>query len=105
MMRIAALNDSSCESSNDEDVGPTQEILEAHATRFYRKAISHLAKEELSEAKEAIFEILKNPYIEKAGWKDEAERPKALPQDIALKYSCFKNLGNIHMSEKKYEEA
>lgn len=65
MMRIAALNDSSCESSNDEDVGPTQEILEAHATRFYRKAISHLAKEELSEAKEAIFEILKNPYIEK----------------------------------------
>lgn len=68
-MRIAALNDSSSESSNEEEVGPSEEVLEAEATRAYHKAIKHIAKSELNEAKESFYEVLNNSYIAKVIYK------------------------------------
>lgn len=65
MMRIAALNDASSVVSDEEDIGPSQEVLEADATRVYRKAIHLMANEEFLNAKCAFEEVLNNPYIAK----------------------------------------
>lgn len=67
MTRIAALNDWSVGSSEEEDVGPTREALEAQATKSYNEAITHLAHDNLEKAYENFCLVLQNPYIEKVG--------------------------------------
>lgn len=67
MTRIAALNDWSLGSSEEEDVGPTREALEAQATKSYNEAISFLAHGDDERAHEHFSAVLQNPYVEKVG--------------------------------------
>ena len=63
MLRIAALNDATSGSSDEEDLGPTREALEAVATKNYNDAIKHLANNKDNEAFESFSQMLQNPYI------------------------------------------
>lgn len=65
MTRIAALNDWSVGSSEEEDVGPTREALEAEATKSYNEAIRYFAHGNLEDAHVYFCKVLQNPYIEK----------------------------------------
>ncbi|XP_076062773.1 uncharacterized protein LOC143037946 isoform X2 [Oratosquilla oratoria] len=105
MIRIAALNDSSAGSSDEEDVGPTREALEAAAAKCYKDAIMYMAKDDLSKAEKLFQEVLENPCIEKVCPSEDVEVGGILPQDLALKYSCYKNLGNMAMKNSQYDKA
>ncbi|KAK8728594.1 hypothetical protein OTU49_009037, partial [Cherax quadricarinatus] len=105
MTRIAALNDWSVGSSEEEDIGPTREALEAEATKSYNEAIRYLAHENLEEAHKHFCQVLQNPYIEKACWSEGVKPGGTLPQDLALRYSCLKNLGNLASKQGKDDEA
>ncbi|KAK4314950.1 hypothetical protein Pmani_013818 [Petrolisthes manimaculis] len=105
MTRIAALNDWSVGSSEEEDVGPTREALEAQATKSYNEAITHLAHHNLEKAYENFCLVLQNPYIEKACWPEGVNPGGTLPQDVALRYSCLKNLGNLAAKQGDHEQA
>lgn len=67
MTRIAALNDWSLGSSEEEDVGPTREALEAQATKYYNEAINYLAHGNDERAHHHFSQVLLNPYVEKVG--------------------------------------
>lgn len=105
MTRIAALNDWSVGSSEEEDVGPTREALEAEATKSYNEAIRYFAHGNLEDAHVYFCKVLQNPYIEKACWPEGVEPGGTLPQDLALQYSCLKNLGNLTSRQGDYEQA
>ncbi|XP_042206107.1 uncharacterized protein LOC121855286 isoform X2 [Homarus americanus] len=105
MTRIAALNDWSLGSSEEEDIGPTREALEAQATKSYNEAIRYLAHGNLEDAQEYFCQVLQNPYIEKACWPEGVEPGGVLPQDLALRYSCLKNLGNLAVKQGDNDQA
>lgn len=65
MTRIAALNDWSLGSSEEEEVGPTREVLEAEAAKCYNDAVRYLAHGQLDQAQEQFLRVINNPYIEK----------------------------------------
>ena len=67
MLRIAALNDFASESSDEEDVGPSREVLEAEATNTYNDAIKHLARGKDEDAFDSFNKLLINPYIQNVG--------------------------------------
>ncbi|XP_068250367.1 uncharacterized protein [Palaemon carinicauda] len=105
MTRIAALNDFSCGSSDEEDAGPTREALEAEASKNYNRALKLHATKEYEQAYELFTLVLQNPYIEKACWPEGVEPGGTLPQDLALKYSCLKNLGNLAYKQGEFEKS
>ncbi|XP_037772474.1 uncharacterized protein LOC119568143 [Penaeus monodon] len=105
MTRIAALNDWSLGSSEEEEVGPTREVLEAEAAKCYNDAVRYLAHGQLDQAQEQFLRVINNPYIEKACWPEGIEPGGVLPQDLALKYSCLKNLGNLATRKGEHQQA
>uniref|UniRef100_A0A0P4W3M8 Calcineurin-binding protein cabin-1 MEF2-binding domain-containing protein n=1 Tax=Scylla olivacea TaxID=85551 RepID=A0A0P4W3M8_SCYOL len=106
MTRIAALNDWSLGSSEEDDVGPTREALEAQATKYYNEAINYLAHGNDEQAHHHFSQVLQNPYVEKANWPEGGQHQGGgLPQDVALKYSCLKNLGNLATKRGDSEQA
>ncbi|KAK7071146.1 hypothetical protein SK128_009756 [Halocaridina rubra] len=105
MTRIAALNDFDVGSSDEEDAGPTREVLEAEATKNYNAAIRMLASGNLNEAYELFCLVLENPYVEKACWPEGVEPGGILPQDLALRFSCLKNIGNLACKRGDYDQS
>ncbi|ROT71811.1 putative calcineurin-binding protein cabin-1-like [Penaeus vannamei] len=76
----------------EEEVGPTREVLEAEAAKCYNDAVRYLAHGQLDQAQEQFL---------RACWQRVGIEPGGvLPQDLALKYSCLKNLGKPGATRK-----
>ncbi|CAL4068068.1 unnamed protein product, partial [Meganyctiphanes norvegica] len=105
MIRIAALNDSYDGSSDEEDVGPSMEVLEAQATKCYNTAITSLAHNDFQSAEDQFLNVIENPFIEKAILPENYSPGLPLTQDLQMKYSSFKNLGNLKVKNGNYQES
>ncbi|KAF2352524.1 Tetratricopeptide-like helical domain [Trinorchestia longiramus] len=115
MFRIAALNSSLSGSEADgEDEaigkgnsGPSREVLESTAHSNHSAAIQHMALTQDGKAEECFLAVLANPYVANAAPSSESGKLRGhhLTPELSLKYSCYKNLANIHMKRKSYQAA
>ncbi|XP_030849309.1 calcineurin-binding protein cabin-1 [Strongylocentrotus purpuratus] len=107
MSMISALNDYGEDSDSDEEseVELTKEAQEEEAFSLYKKALEFQRSGDVQKAQETYKDLLQTRFLSKVKASQEERRGGVTNTAITLKYSSYKNLGNLAMGKDDTDTA
>nr|XP_054757189.1 calcineurin-binding protein cabin-1-like [Lytechinus pictus] len=101
MSMISALNESSEDSDSDEEseVELTKEAQEEEAFSLYKKALEFQRSGNVEKAQDIYNELLQTRFLSKVKVSQDERRGTVTNTGITLKYSSYKNLGNLALGK------
>ncbi|XP_041466733.1 calcineurin-binding protein cabin-1-like [Lytechinus variegatus] len=101
MSMISALNESSEDSDSDEEseVELTKEAQEEEAFSLYKKALEFQRSGNVEKAQDIYNELLQTRFLSKVKVSPDERRGAVTNTAITLKYSSYKNLGNLALGK------